>query len=455
MKTKTILVGNASFDHELEKQFWLDMELTLKRQGWAILFHTMRNKPFGEHHMILPARLKHVNGYMGRLPSLEHKHYPLWLTNEIADLIIEWEHQRWSEFGYEMLIDGGLKKLAWHVDRLFQKVKPAICMTTNKIDHGCLLFKLAADHYGVEYRFIERSPFDSILCEKSGMFAESQLFDEIKTQTKISSPRRRTSGRAIFEHLQDNTEGFRKQRELNAIDKELLSSASQPLIFLPFDNVLWTGWAQKGHPQGDIDYPEEFRDPEQTIQFIADEVRKQGGTLVLKFHPSDNVFGELPSTSFPDNVIRLTGGLEEILNVVDGCIVFLSKVAFPAVCKNIPTAIVSTNTASILELGDKFRTKRQLRALIKQMCSEPGRREYSESQLNTAYDRIGWLNDEVYISKTKIFNPSRMNVLKFADDLVCSVETSEHPYPAKLGLDEWYKISASTKKVSLGFYDVH
>src|SRR3546814_18649046 len=60
-----------------------------------------------------------------------------------------------------------------YIDHLLRELNPAIVLTTNKIDPPNCFAYLAAKHYGVEYRFVERSPLNTYLLEQSGMLQQS------------------------------------------------------------------------------------------------------------------------------------------------------------------------------------------------------------------------------------------------------------------------------------------
>src|SRR3546814_9352245 len=85
---------------------------------------------------------------------------------------------------------------------------------------------------------------------------------------------------------------------------DVCSSELRPLFFLPLDNMLWTGWAQPGHSQGDIDYPI-FRDPERALCALYKAVRAVGGRLVIKPHPSCKAWPRLKGND-PDLVCQVS-----------------------------------------------------------------------------------------------------------------------------------------------------
>src|SRR3546814_7179074 len=54
-----------------------------------------------------------------------------------------------------------------------------VCSSDLKIDPPNCFAYLAAKHYGVEYRFVERSPLNTYLLEQSGMFQQSGTCEDV------------------------------------------------------------------------------------------------------------------------------------------------------------------------------------------------------------------------------------------------------------------------------------
>src|SRR3546814_3615851 len=86
--------------------------------------------------------------------------------------------------------------------------------------------------------------------------------------------------------------------------------------------MLWTGWAQPGHPQGDIDYPI-FRDPERALCALNKAVREVGGRLVIKPHPSCKEWPRLKG-NYPDLVFT-ESDLDILCKEADVIVTFLTK----------------------------------------------------------------------------------------------------------------------------------
>src|SRR3546814_16399089 len=72
-----------------------------------------------------------------------------------------------------------------YIDHRLRELTPSIVLTTNKVDPPNCSSYLAAKHYGVEYRCVERSRLNTELLEQSGMFQQSGTCEDV-----ISGPLR-------------------------------------------------------------------------------------------------------------------------------------------------------------------------------------------------------------------------------------------------------------------------
>ena len=127
----------------------------------------------------------------------------------------------------------------------------------------------------------------------------------------------RTGGRRPPEK---NPAGFRSN-EVTASRPDL-GGLRAPVVFLPLDNVLWTGWLPDGHPQGATDYPI-LRSPATALEVIGTWVDRLGGTLLVKPHPS---CVEASKLCLPPVARLVDGSLGEILSAVDLTVAFNTKV---------------------------------------------------------------------------------------------------------------------------------
>ncbi len=453
-RTRSILAANPSFQNEIEASFWSNLQLGVERYGWSLLLHSARRIEPEDNRIVLPARLAQLPRFFAELPYGEYAQLPEWLSYETFQLIVAWEHRRWQITRVDNSVAGGLLKLAWHVDRVFECVRPAVCLTSNKIDHGCYLFYLAAQHYGSAYRFIERSPFSSFLIEKQGMFAESEVHEIMAEAAPAVTKERVRIGKAAVKELKRDAEGFREQARLRADDLAWLRKLARPLILFPLDNTLWTGWAQHNHPQGDADYPSDFRDVRETIVKVAELVGRHGGTVLLKKHPSDVEVYFDSLDDMPKNVVTIENGLNELLDLCDGCVTFLTKTAFPAICRGVPTAVVSTNTIASCGLGFAFSNKDELEKAIASICGLRERRiHHTAEELDRLHAFLGWLAGEFYIDMDDPVNHAKRNILSLAYELVTLDEFTEPLEPAQLAVDEWARIRETMGRMSLGVWE--
>lgn len=442
MFTRTVIAGNPSFANPIEVRFWEDLKLALERFGWSLLMHSMRKIDDADDRMVLPARLKDVANFLANTPKELGGKLPPWLSEDMFNMIVDWEHRRWELRDHNHNIPGGLHKLAWHVDTLVNTVRPAFVMTTNKIDHGCSLFNLAALHYGAQYLFVERSPLDSILVEPSGMFAESLVFRDFEPS---STAQYEKAGEAIARDLASDAEGFRPQSGLSLEQWSDITNAPKPLILLPMDNALWTGLAQKGHPQSLVDYPADFRDMDGLIRGLAKQIGEYGGTLLLKLHPAEREPMFAAGAAPPPNVIEVREGLNELMRYVDGCVVLLSKVAFPALAMDIPTAVLSTNTAAAAGKGYVFSTQAQLTEAIQAICQGGSSPVEDDVGDQTFHRFLGWSQRAFYVDVSHPIDYSRRNILSLAEDMTTR-ELGAPIAPADLGVESWVEAKQNMRK---------
>ncbi len=442
MFTRTIIAGNPSFANPIEVRFWEDLKLALERFGWSLFLHSMRKIDDANDRMILPARLKDVANFLANTPRELGDKLPPWLSDDTFNRVVDWEHRRWELPDHNHNVPGGLHKLAWHVDTLVRTVCPAFVMTTNKIDHGCSLFNLAAVHYGSQYLFVERSPFDSVLVEPSGMFAESLVF---KNFDPSAAGQFENSGEVIARDLAADAEGFRPQGGLSLDTWSDLAKAPKPIILLPMDNALWTGLAQKNHPQALVDYPDELRNTDRMVRDLAKQVGKYGGTLVLKLHPADREPILSPESPPPNNLIEMREGLNELMQFVDGCVVLLSKVAFPALAMDLPTAVLSTNTAAAAGKGHIFSNRPELEWAVDAICQGQSNASEEGGGARNFHRLLGWSQKSFYVDVSHPIDYSRPNILSLAEDIVTH-EFGAPLAPTALGVESWAQTKANLRK---------
>jgi glycosyltransferase involved in cell wall biosynthesis len=332
--TKTVLAFNPSHGSPLESKFWELFALRCASAGWTLCQVAARKIPSvgGAPTLVIPARMPDFDRWVG----VDRSAGPSWLTEFDIDLQAEWEHRRWERHRYDPSITDALRKLASFVDRIVADVRPAVVLTTNRIDHPCAFGRRAAQHHGVPViGMIERSPFESIWFEPDGLFSESMIWDEHAAWRSAECSDEH--GSEVVDRLLAKPGGFRT----NEVTTTVLETAHlpRPLVFFPMDNLLWTGWLPEGHPQGNTDYPL-LRSPGKAIEVIASAVARSGGTLLVKAHPS---CVETQRLVLPPNAHLIDASVESAVAAADVVAVFNSKVAFASVAAGVPTVTLANN----------------------------------------------------------------------------------------------------------------
>ena len=348
------LLVNPSHAHKTEIQFWNEFVENALYYNYLVVDLNFRkvNAFKGASTFVHPARLADLSK---KLSVFIDKPLPSWANMDLVDLYADWEHRRWQIEKYSSNVRTGCICLISYIDYVINKLKPAIVLTTNKIDPPNHFAFLASKYYGIEYRFIERSPLNSHLVESNGMFQEANFCEDVVSQLLgfvQSNTQPRISSDEIASSILRNPYGFRD----NEAVKELLvnlSEISHPLFFLPLDNLLWTGWAQNDHPQGNIDYAI-FRDVEHTLRTINNIVVHQfGGTLLIKPHPSCREWMRLrdclPQLNFTES------DLDTLCDASDVILSFLTKVSYLGLSKCKP--VVSFGSGLLDHLGVTFQVK--------------------------------------------------------------------------------------------------
>lgn len=445
---KTVLAANPSFITAQEAAFWKQLEAVLLSKGWTLIKHAMRSIPANELTIILPARLADVAHFLPPLPSARAAKLPEWFPEDRFRLLVDWELRRWSLNEHNPLIDGGLLKLAWHVDGLFQNLRPAVTVYTNKIDHGTAMFQWAASHYGCEEVFLERSPLESFIVESTGMFGESDVWEKFKKRNTKNDELYKTSGSVFLDFLKENPEGFRKQNLPEALAKKELSKLNGPIALLPMDNVLWTGWAQKEHWQKSVDYGSSIPSPAEAIRHLAKIIGRKGGTLIIKLHPSD--VEKYPKDI--ENVLFLEAPLSLLLRASDVCITFLTKVAFVSVAMAKPTVCLARNTVAASEAVIYEMNPDKWEGAVSDALSM-GPEETAASQQKMAL-LLGWLDREFYLRNNQKIDLSRPNVFSLFDSLANS-QTGTNSYGnTKMKMQSEKLVKAIMDRKAWAFHEI-
>lgn len=393
---RIIITANPSFATDLEANFWKHFDRVCEREGWRLFKHSMRRIPEDPRTMILPARLSDVAGFLKFGPTdSTSEALPNWFSRENFDLIVEWEHKRWQLPEFEPKVPLGLCRLAWHVDRLFNRLKPAGVIVSNKIDHGTALFYWAALYYGSEPIFFERSPLETFIFEQRGMFAESEVWTRYPKEVLGNRADLIKTGMIHAKFLSANTDGFRKQDfSKNSDVSKFLAGLPKPIIFLPMDNILWTGWAQNNHWQGTVDHFKGTPNPVDSIRRIGEIASELGGSVVVKKHPSDvqSYDGINGPVHFVDAPI------ETLAKTADVTVAFLTKVAFVTAAMKRPTVVLAPNTVAagptcIFEKA----TAGWKQAILKALALDSDAIEKMWEELCAL---LGWLDRHFYLDPT-------------------------------------------------------
>ncbi|MEP0314857.1 glycosyltransferase family 1 protein [Hyphomonas sp.] len=454
MFQKLIIAANPSYSTAIETTFWEGFRGACADRGWRLFNASARKIQTDSDTAIIPARLWQLAGFLPDLPESDVRPLVTWMSNESFDRYVDWEFRRWNldpdEYSERVVL--GLKKLVVYIDCMFQDLRPAICLTTNKIDHGTGLFRDAALHYGASAFVIERSPIDSIWIEPCGIFAESEIWHRWPQRERGKDTYWNGVGKKVAIEISRNPEGFRAATQGGLVFKKRLRSFRKPFLFLPMDNVLWTGWAQAGHPQGKLDYPL-YGSPVEAIQKLAKIADELGGTLRIKLHPA---CGEIQAAALPAGVEIISGDLTTIIGEADLVIAFNTKVAFSALALGTPVATLAHNP--IAASGATYHTidPEKVRDTIIEGLSRSG----FGDKLELYYTLLGWLKCKYFFdaqSRLNFFYPNQMSLLDRLESAVVDKPVIGMPNEEKINrknlknISRWRKVDANLPDVSLDF----
>lgn len=335
-RTRTIVAVNPSHLTAVEHRFWSNLGREAADAGWQLVQIAARRIPDTPHApaITFPARLRDFAVRQAGMPHRELARLPFWASSDMIALQTKWEHRRFELTGFQPRVGEGAKRLAWFAERAMGALRPAVVLTTNKIDHPCAMFRQAGAAHGARVAMIERSPFDGIWCEPDGLFSESRIWSELPGWD-VAEP-----DPSIRASVIGNPAGFRRSEASAQLPD--LWNLPRPLVFLPFDNLLWTAWALDEHPQRAIDNPA-YPDPQTAIDDLAETVARRGGSVVVKPHPSCT---ESRRLDLPPNVHLVEGALEHLIGVADVVVAFNTKVAFVSLALGRPTVTLADNPAA-------------------------------------------------------------------------------------------------------------
>lgn len=343
--SRTILAVNPSYQTDIESEFWQNFANAASMAGWSFIQLAARAIPAvaNAETIVLPTTLKAFASVQHAMPRRELGQRPAWLSGTVLDRHVEWEHRRFQIPRLDPAVIEGALRLAWLADHAIRLLQPSIVLTTNKIDHPCAFFRDAALRHGAVAGLVERSPLDTIWYEPDGLFAESRLWTEAKTATPGRIERRHRK------RLVRNPAGFRRSEASD--DRPDLARLPRPVVFLPFDNLLWTGWGQVGHVQGSIDNPV-LATPQDAIDQLSMWLARYGGSLVMKSHPSCH---ETAKLDLPANTYLVEGAIDHLIDMADLVVAFNTKLAFVALARGRTTVTLADNPAAATGLTVHWR----------------------------------------------------------------------------------------------------
>ncbi len=381
-----ILAINPSHAADIETDFWEKIAVAADRRGWQLIQVAARAIPAVDRAItdIYTARLWQYGERMSGRPTRELIDLPDWLSDGDIRRHTEWEHLRWELGTFDPSVVEGAHRLAWFIDDLLEMLRPSLVLTTNKIDHPCAFARSAALHRGITTRLIERSPFEGIWIEPDGLFAESDLW----TEREIDLPSYRDQGSRAVSKLIENPAGFRIEEASH--DRPEVDGEG-PLVFLPMDNLLWTGWGQEGHPQGATDNPA-FATPEAGIGAVAEWAHNRGGRVVIKAHPSCVV---TPRLHLPDNVELVDGDIAYLMTKADLTVTFNTKLAFLAAAQGLPLAVLADNPAGLPSSVALWRRGETIEAVLDSALDGP---PPDSDEVICTY---GWMEAEYFYTITE------------------------------------------------------
>lgn len=337
---------NPSYATAQEVDFWNRIHDEVRTNA-APQIKELRFRNFGKNtlkkdSLVHPARLADLSNFFSKNYRYSVSSLPNWITADDVELHIDWEHRRWQINKYDPRVEKGFVQLCWHIDSFINNTECISVITSNKLDHPNRLGFLASQILGKPYTFVERSPFMGHLVEPRGMFSESKLKDFLinsRDHIDAINSEELNSAKSI---LIDNIYGFRLQ-EAKPID---IDEQLAPFLFLPLDNLIWTGWEPVGHPQGRIDYPH-FWNINKLLTLISEFSKANGLRVIVKPHPSCKEYPRL-AKAFPSIAFELDKDLASLINHAKVIVCGLTKVAFNAAALGKHVITVGENPANFL-----------------------------------------------------------------------------------------------------------
>lgn len=413
MTRNVVLVVNPSHATEREHAFWAAVAHELRRRDWFLVEVATRLLPYTPKavSLTLPARLSDLNLTLSALPlGMPSAATGGWFDDAAYRLQEDWEYRRWKLDERLPAVLLGAMRLVSLVERTLGVLEPSMVLTLNKIDHNVAHFRRAALHHGIPTRVVERSPLDSIWLEPHGLFAESAIWDAYPAAHAAIDDELVAVGRQEATRLRGNPQGFRPSAAEPVRDR--LRDLPRPLVFLPMDNVLWTGWEQRHHPFGRLDNPL-YPDPFAAMRDLVDRVGARGGSLVVKRHPACLA---VHAASVPAGAHLWEGDLGSFLAEADVVACFNTKVAFPALALGKPVLTMAPNP--VASSGATYHCRRN--ADIDARLDEALRGEDLAARLGRFPSFLGWLSRDYFYQCREPESPQRRGPGRFVEDLLAA-----------------------------------
>ena len=315
-----VLAINPSSQTKIEAAFWQSLSASCIADGRDLIRFTaieIRRADAATTERVPRALI----GMMSEVEPVEAERgerLPPWMNQAMLRRHVDWEYRRWGMATFDPRVVLGAIRLAWRIEDQVRKARPLIVLTTNKIDHPCAFGRAAAKYHGFQTALIERSPIETIIFEPDGLFTQSEIWDLAPRGPKLKVDLTLRASMAA------NPAGYRSDEASD--ERPAFDDLPRPIVFLPFDNVLWTGWMHKDEPSWALDNPI-FDHPQDAIDRVADWTASQGGSLVVKAHPSCRETGQL---NLPANTRLVNTAIDHAINAADLIVTFNTKIAFIA-----------------------------------------------------------------------------------------------------------------------------
>jgi hypothetical protein len=417
-RNNIILAVNPSHSNPNEHIFWGNVARHIRDKGWKYVEIATRALPSTENAVTvsLPARLADINRKLRNMSIPENKGYEKWIPSREIHVLEDWEYRRWELDRRLPGVLQGLQRLITFVERTLLLVNPAVVLTTNRIDHSVCLYRKMALHKGITALLVERSPFDSILLEPKGYFAESVIWDLYRQEGNRFSPEIIELGKKEITGMIQNPHGFRPESIQKNKKIHSLKKLKRNIFFLPMDNVLWTGWEQVDHPINPIDNPL-YKSPLEAILDLNEKIKRLNGVLVIKKHPGDRY---IRKSILPDDVIFMDGELTYFLKYADVVVTFVTKLAFNGAAMKKPVVTLGPNPIAVSGATYHCTSRDNLYEVLEKALH----RENLEKKLEPYPAFVGWLSSKLFFQITDNHDITQKGPKEFVDELIKSAGSS-------------------------------